>query len=228
MQKNLIDLTSEDNELLPPTLTIESSLDNHSINNNKPLEPSLPKVEVSNYDWIPLKEKQNEFSYLESFLDKHKNDEIKYKKLDLDHLDPNYEEPPSHGWNVAEKIEKRIAKEGILYSKKRHQDEYDFDDDFVDDSANPNQAMLALGRVVAKYDDFILFAGAIDAFRRSSYAKSRIKSAEDVIETSKSKKGNKAKKSNKEPTKRKADDNISRPEEDLKKNKIVSSEMEKE
>ena len=140
---NVIDLTQEENNLSEPSspcpITMAQVLPNLSQDNktSNPFKPE-PKL-IIQYEWISVNEDSQEVDYVKTFQDKHKNDNIDFKSLNLERLDPKYTEPSSYGINVIEKIQKALSKDGILKAIKKAQDGYDMDDTFVDDSENSEQ-----------------------------------------------------------------------------------------
>ena len=178
--------------------------------------------EINQYEWIAVEDSELEFNYIQAFLDIYKDDQINYKALDIDTLDPNYEEPSSYRGNVIDKILKSIAKDGVLKAGKRVPDDYDLQDAFVDDTGDPDLTMQTVSQLTPAFDDFVRHDGGIESFRRSNYYSNRLAIAKKHFyeqKKQKSKSSRIGKKSSKDPSKRKTEDPISRPIEDMKKMK---------
>jgi hypothetical protein len=216
----LIDLTDEEKGLGGITSLKDFGSDKKGSNLKEENDNSQKmQKEVKHYEWIAIDDSDPEFNYIQNFLESHKEDGVNYKALDIDSLDPNFEEPNSYRGNVIDKILKSIAKDGVLKQGKRVPDDYDLQDAFVDDTGDPDFTMQTVSQLTPALDDFICHDGGIESFRRSPYYSNRIITAKkQFYDQKKQKKSNRTgKKTSKDPSKRKTEDPISRSSEEMKK-----------
>lgn len=162
----------------------------------------IPRVKrnITEFDWIQIDEDNQEIDYMKTFTDIHKHDYLQYKDLDIETLDPNYEQSNFRG-NIIEKIMKSIAKDGTLKNRGGF-DDYEMDETFVDDTNNPENAMMALNAITPAFVDFVCHSGGIESFKRSNYYIEKVSDAKKYQNQISTKKKS-AKKSGKEAIKRK-------------------------
>jgi len=238
---NFIDLTIDDEEVanqalaaLTENIQANTPPKKEFMREEEPPKPepkSEPKPEpkiIKDYEWMEIDDSTQEIDYMKTFQDKHKNDKLDFELLDCESLNPNYTQPKSFRTNVIDKIIKSIAKDGVIKTSKKAQDDYDVNDVFVDDADDLNMKMATLNQLTPAFEDFICMSGTMDQFKKSNYFDKRLKVAKKFHNEAKkpAKKGaSKAgKKSGKETKKRASakDESGSRPEKELKKVKKSS------
>ena len=222
MNQKVIDLTNDDKES-PISKVPQAQLDSDQTSTEiKESFQLKPKIKRANYEWIEIKEGEEDINYIKQFKESSQDEALDFKALDIELLDPDYKEPTNYGASVIDKIEKRIAKQGMLYSQRRNGEDYDYEDYFVDDSANPDQKFMKLNALTPAFEDFVSFSGGIDSFKRSPYHNNRMKAAQELDHDLKHDKKKSAK--GKKSSKRKNEEELQRAENELRKVKKITDQ----
>ena len=119
-------------------------------------EPPKSELQIiKEFDWIEFENPTQELDCIKTSQENHKFDKLDLQPLNTETLDLQCDPSNAFRGNSIDKIMKSIAKDGVIKTAKKVQDDYDLNDRFVDDTADLNQKVANLNQLTPAFDDFI-------------------------------------------------------------------------